>query len=201
MSAPAIATRVTELAGRFARRFRGLDRAYGSYTPDKEKAGLKLEGKVDTVTAPVTLQLYERHLRGDEEGLGIVPITDEHTCWFGAVDVDQYKGLNHADLDEKIDRLGLPLIVCQTKSGGAHLFVFFSEAVPAALVRARLGAWAEALGQPKGVEIFPKQDQLIKGSKGCWINLPYYGNARPALRSGEPLRLDKFLDVADASAI
>src|SRR5688572_26098650 len=126
MTAPAINSS-PDLADRFARRFRGLDRVHGYYTPDKEKkpGKLKLEGDAGTMREPVTLNHYKLHL-GGEQGLGIVPVTDKGTCWFAAIDVDQYEDLDYAGLDEKIDRLGLTLIVCQTKSGGAHLYQFFS---------------------------------------------------------------------------
>jgi hypothetical protein len=205
MSAPAIST--PTLGERFALRFRGLDRAYGRYIPAKAKkpGKLKLEAVRDpaTVREPVTLAHYERHMRGEQEqGIGIIPVTDDATCWFAAIDVDQYDGLDHAALEEKIDRLGLPLIVCESKSGGAHIYVFFSEPVPAKVAREKLKAFAKALKLPKGTEIFPKQDRL-ESDKDCgnWINLPYFGESRFAIINGGPQSLEMFLKLADAVAI
>jgi hypothetical protein len=188
---------------RFAARFRGLTRAHGRYTPEKSKrrGASKLEGRAVTLKEPVTLALYEQHLSGTY-GLGIVAVMDEGRCWFGAIDIDHY-GLDIGPLEKEITRLGLPLIIVRSKSGGLHLYLFCMEPILAELVRAKLGEWARALGHPQA-EIFPKQTRLTPDDSGNWINLPYYGgdaSERYALVAGERLTLQQFLDLADCAAV
>jgi hypothetical protein len=69
----------------------------------------------------------------------------------------------------------LPFVVCRSKSGGAHLFLFLKEYYPAVDIRDYLGEMAAALGH-SNCEIFPKQDQILvdRGDVGNFINLPYF---------------------------
>jgi hypothetical protein len=186
---------------RFADRFRGLSRAYGIYTIGKKDiAKNKVQGRARTVQGPVTRDLYAAHIKG-AAGLGIVPIDDDATCRFGAIDVDIYDGLNMGEIETRIKGFGFPLVICRTKSGGIHLYLFTSEPTPAKLVREKLMEWAITLGFGK-VEIFPKQVQLASDDDvGNWINIPYFGGDktdRYAIRDGARLSLSAFLDYADA---
>ena len=101
----------------------------------------------------------------------------------------------------RVEEIGAPLVVCRSKSGGAHCFAFFFEPIPAGLVIDKLVAIAASLGHP-GVEIFPKQRERASPNEvGSWINLPYYGGeytTRFALWRGEALDLDEFLDLAES---
>jgi hypothetical protein len=134
-----------------------------------------------------------------EQGLGIIPIRDDAMSLFGVIDIDKYD-LDLSDLEGKIRSLHLPLVLCRTKSGGAHCIVFCAEPVPASYLRTRLAEWSIALGFP-GVEIFPKQDALAnEDDVGNWINLPYFDyeqTLRYALYDGEPLSFADFLDLAE----
>jgi hypothetical protein len=182
-------------------RYAGLARAYGTYLIDSTSPSGKRKGAAQTLQRPVTLALWEQHLRGEAQ-IGIVPIRDDATCVFGVVDVDDYK-LDHDALAAKIKKLKLPLVHIRSKSGGAHLTLFLKEPHPAAAVRERLADWAAALGH-SGVEIFPKQDRLLSsGDTGNWINMPYSGgdaSDRCALREGARLTVEEFLKVADRAA-
>src|SRR3954471_5029064 len=102
-----------EAAERLFRRYKGLDRAHGQYLPatDKRPGQKKLEGKAGTVREPVTVALWNRHLEG-EYGIGIIPIQDNHQCWWGAIDIDVYEGFNWEQLERDLTRLELPLIPC-----------------------------------------------------------------------------------------
>ena len=66
------------------------------------------------------------------------------------------------------------MIVCRSKSGGAHAFLFTKEFVPATVMRVKLKLIASAMGFA-GVEIFPKQDyiRVDRGDTGSFLNLPY----------------------------
>ena len=132
------------------------------------------------VKNPVTKELYEQHLTG-KISLGIVPIRADGKCKFGALDIDDHKNseikkdFDYKKLLEKINFLKLPLVVCRSKSGGAHCYLFLTEWVSAATVRQTLKKMSYALGYKRGtVEIFPKQDRLKSGESGSFINLPYH---------------------------
>lgn len=192
------------LAGRFFELFRGLDRAYGTYTldpnpkPNKPKQG----GKARTITGAITQKLWEQHLAGIT-GLGVVPICADNTCLWGALDIDKYD-LDFAEIEKQIESLELPLTMCRTKSGGLHLYMFTSEPVPAALIQSKLSTFAAILGFPD-TEVFPKQIEL-GGPKdvGNWINMPYFDHTktnRYAFKDGEQLSAEQFLELAESRKI
>jgi hypothetical protein len=208
-------------AKRFAEIFAGLDRSSGRYVvPDGAKANGdgKVLGRAWTSHEPVTLELWEAHLSGkkftarDEEtnepvtgalGLGIVPIREDATCVFGAIDVDVYP-LDLKALVDRVRKLNLPLVPGRSKSGGAHLYLFLTAPATAALVRERLQEWAVALNHP-GVEIFPKQALLTQHSDGSWINILYSGgdrSVRYALKDdGSAMTVAEFLAEVDRRAV
>lgn len=185
---------------RFASLFAGLDRAHGTYVVEGRDARKnKTTGRARTIKEQVTMDHWKGHIEG-KVGLGVVPIRDDGTVAFAAVDVDRYD-VDHAAMEKRIEELVLPLVVCRSKSGGAHLYVFFRHPVRAASVREALFEWAIALGHPK-VEIFPKQSELAgEDDVGSWINVPYFNAAntdRYAIRNGAALTFDEFLDFAES---
>ena len=197
-----------EVLTRFAARFAGLDRAHGEYVvaeDAKPNSKGKIEGVgIGTHSTPLLLSLFERHLTSTTFGLGVVPIRDDNTCVFGAIDVDVYP-VDLARLYAEIKRIGLPLVLCRTKSGGAHLYLFTVDPVPARLVREKLIEWSYLLGYP-GSEVFPKQTEILSEKDyGNWINIPYQGGnktARYALTAdGRPMKLEAFLDHADSYSV
>lgn len=192
-----------ELVERFMALFAGLDRAHGVYTvAKKQDEGEKVKGKARTDVLPVTRELWQQHLDG-EQGIGIVPIMDDGNVWWGVIDVDTYP-LDHAAMEQKLNELKLPLVVVRSKSGGAHLFLFCAEPLPAKVVRAKLHEWEIVLGYP-GAEVFPKQDQL-RGTTdiGNWLNMPYFAveqTVRYGYYKGEPLKAADFLDFAESRRV
>jgi len=168
---------------RFRQLFDGLDRVHGRYDidPDLSSRQEKVSGKPWTVKEPVFLSHFEKHIAGDA-GLGIVPIRDDQCCVFAALDIDEYD-LDLKKLNEDVQKLQLPFVTCRTKSGGAHLYVFFKEPVKAEHVRDRLNKMAEALGFP-ATEVFPKQKIIKPEDVGNWINLPYFNCPGPTNRYG-----------------
>jgi hypothetical protein len=168
----------------FHQLFAGRDDVYGTYAisgVDRDK-GEKRTGKAKTVIdTEVTVELYEKHLDG-EQSLGVVPIRLDGTVSWFAIDVDNYGDDKlHSKLAHKIDRLDLPLLVFKSKSGGAHLFCFLIEPAQAGDVREHALKYVKALGLPKTTEIFPKQEAIVRSDAGSWINLPYFGDTRPCL--------------------
>lgn len=180
-------TNPTQLV-RFSELFTGRASAYGLWS---DQHGAK------TIQRPVTPQHYSDHLDG-KLGLGIVPIQEDGTCLFAAIDIDVYD-LNHLTLAKRVADNKLPLIVCKTKSGGAHLFAFFKEPIQAAVVKTQMKAWATKLGYTKS-EIFPKQVKVTPDVIGNWINLPYYNSdktVRYAVNQERPLTLEEFFEAVE----
>lgn len=180
--------------------FSGLDRAYGIYRLGKVNSDSgKVEGSARTLLDKVTLKLWEDHLAG-AAGLGITPIRADNTCLWGAIDIDIYD-LSLNQLEVRVKELGAPLTLFRTKSGGAHLYLFLTEPVPAYVVQAKLKEFAKALGYPTA-EVFPKQVKLASDKDtGNWINMPYFDykkTMRYAIRDGVSLTLPEFLLVADS---
>jgi len=191
-----------EKTRRFVNLFKGNDSGYGVWS----------ENGARTYREDVTEELYTQHLAGSLH-LGIVPVNQNNECWFGAIDIDAHTGGSEIDLREveaKILSRDLPLVVCRSKRGGAHVYYFVKSPISAKKMRSRLKGWAKELGAPlteesdntpTGIEIFPKQDTLKEGSVGNWINLPYQNTAatdRWCIHCGETnVPFEMFLDVAE----
>lgn len=181
---------------RFKAIFYGLDIAYGTYKIETSKANGKQAGKAVVIRKKPTDDLWQKHLEGVEPSLGIIPIRADNSCIWGCVDIDQYP-LDHKGLIEKVRRLKLPMVVCRSKSGGAHVFLFTSTPIPAAEMQRFLTAAAGLLGEA-GREIFPKQAEILveRGDTGNFLNLPYFGgedSLRYAINDdGTAATLDEF---------
>ena len=108
---------------KFKEIFSGLTIAYGQYQKGDRGTNGKLKGKAFIVRKNVTDKLWEDHLAGNPPALGIIPIREDNNCKWGCIDIDVYN-LKHHTLVQTIRELKLPLIVCRSKSGGAHIFLF-----------------------------------------------------------------------------
>jgi hypothetical protein len=190
---------------RFASLFSGYRKAYGTYrithTDDKNKR----VGDALTIPQPPTLEQYEAHLRGSGLGFGIIPLRDDDvTVLFGAIDYDN-RAMDHVKAEAKIRALELPLVLCRSKSGGGHFYVFCKEPVHAGLMREKLAEWSSKLGMGIKTELFPKQtSRSSEEDYGTFINLPYYGGDntdRWAIILGERASLATFLDYAEAHRV
>ena len=186
---------------KFASIFDGLKEAYGYFKIEKTGSNGKAQGKAGVTREPRTKELWENHLLGKNIGIGIIPINEDNNCKWGCIDIDQYP-LDHKLLVEKIRRLKLPLVVCRSKSGGAHCFLFSTEWVEARDMQKALQHMSSALGYGES-EIFPKQVKLHldRGDVGNFLNLPYY-DAENGLRyafldDGTSASIDEFYDLYD----
>lgn len=141
---------------------------------------------------PVTDDVIRWHLSGrDPEGqsfvAGVYPLLLDETCFFLAVDFDKAGWQDDASAFLRAcHRLGVPAALERSRSGsGGHVWLFFDDALPAALVR-RLGSYllTEAMeGRPDiGLDsydrLFPNQDTLPQGGFGKLIALPLQKRAR-----------------------
>lgn len=179
----------------FSKLFRGRSDVYGRYTP-KPKKGNKEKGQAWTERGQINPSHYEDHLKGGV-GLGIVPIMKNDKCYWGAIDIDDYD----LDLNYIVKRIPKEILLCRSKSGGAHLFVFFKNPIRASTLKEKLQEIAMSLGYPSA-EVFPKQEQT--DDIGSWINLPYYESERTVrycIRNGDSLTLEEFVKLAEASKL
>ena len=191
---------------KFKEIFKGLNVAYGKFVPEGKNEVGKVKGEANTIRCPggIPEELWGEHLNGTKS-LGIIPIDENNQCRWGCIDIDNYNGFDHLELITKIRKHGLPLIVCKSKSGGAHVFMFFTVPVKASSVQSRLKDFASFLGCA-GSEIFPKQVSLLidKGQVGNFLNLPYFGgdeSERHALDDqGQPCSLEQFYTLYDVYA-
>ena len=190
----------------FVELFTGLQRAHGCTYVDKKGAdGLKVKGKSFVKREPVVEQLWQNHLNGIEPSLGIIPINEDNKCRWGCIDVDKYDNLDHKNIVNKISGYGIPLSVCRSKSGGAHIFLFTTEFVPAKLMRDKLMSISAILGFGNA-EVFPKQIELkSQDDTGNFLNLPYF-NCKNTTRycfddKGKAITIDVFLNAVKVSAL
>lgn len=130
--------------------------------------------------------IYQGHLTGSRPPIGIYPVTGRHELSvsrptrkqfmvkFGAVDID-FEDLTLAtNIWKALSALGIDSWVERSRSKGYHVWVFADEWVPSVLMRSALQVACEVVRyQPK--EIYPKQTELVDGSPGNYIRLPYPG--------------------------
>jgi len=183
--------------------FSGLDIAYGTYRIKKERGDGKQAGQATVVRKPPIDELWEQHLVGVDPSLGIIPIRADNTCIWGCIDIDQYP-FDHKGLVERLAAMKLPLVVCRSKSGGAHVFLFTREPTPARDFQSYLKNAAALLGEA-GREIFPKQAEILveRGDTGNFLNLPYFGGdsgTRYAFNAdGTAATLEEFYGLYEAN--
>ena len=173
--------------------FEGFSGAHGQTEVSNQRMNGKQKAKSFIVRQPLTLELMQGHIDG-RKGVGAIPINENNQCKFGALDIDEYP-LDHKQLVDKLDKLKVPCIVCRSKSGGAHIFFFFTEWMEAADFRDKSAEIAAALGHGR-CEIFPKQEQVLveRGDVGIFINLAYF-DAEKTLRFGIWKEKSKYVEA------
>jgi len=187
---------------KFQEIFEGNNSAYGimKLTGEVTEKG-KAVAKALIKREKVTDQLWSDHIEGKEPALGVIPINESNMCKWGCIDVDIYN-LDHLTIMRNIKGMGFPLVTFRSKSGGAHLFLFAKDFIPASLMQSKLKAMAEALGY-SGSEIFPKQTEILveRGDTGNFLNLPYHAGTRGLrytfMAGGEAASLESFYSIYD----
>jgi superfamily II DNA or RNA helicase/very-short-patch-repair endonuclease len=135
---------------------------------------------------PVTDDVIRWHLSGaDAEGqpfvAGLYPLLQDETCFFLAVDFDKVGWREDAAAFLETCRdFNLAAALERSRSGrGGHVWLFFEEAIPAALAR-RLGSHVLTetmerrpdIGLDSYDRLFPNQDTMPHGGFGNLIALP-----------------------------
>ena len=167
----------------------------------------KQDSKSFLVKAPLTTNIWEEHLKGTKI-IGCTPLFNEDRVRWGVLDVDVYQ--ESSTLEELIAKVKdhkLPFVVCRSKSGGAHVYLFFSEDVSASSVIDKLKSFSAFFGHG-ACEIYPKQPKIgtrkDNSKYGNWINMPYSGN--PTLQYGitednVSLNPEEFIEYANSKAL
>lgn len=143
----------------------------------------------------LTYDDYYKHLEGKSaEGcdvLGLYVILTDNTCYFLCVDFDDKLCENDYQTDVQAfvnvcKDWNIPCSIERSRSGnGAHVWIFFNEALSATKAR-KMGNMilTEAMNKDGRVSfksydrIFPNQDRLPEGGFGNLIALPMQGRAR-----------------------
>ena len=183
----------------FFRVFPGLNRAYGQFFIT-EKKGPKLDGYGKTIRESYNEELWKQHLDG-KTGLGVIPIDEKNQCRWGCLDVDDYS-VNIEKISKQFVKKNL--IVCRSKSGGAHIFIFTKKPVSASSMINKLKDIVKRFGFVK-YDLRPQQTQLLnKEDVGSWLNMPYFGGEqsdRYALYDGEVLTPEHFIKWVDKFSV
>lgn len=141
---------------------------------------------------PVTDDVIRWHLSGRDDGgepfvAGVYPMLRDEACFFLAADFDKAGWREDVTAFAETCRLlDLPAVIERSRSGqGGHVWLFFEEAIPAALAR-RLGSHILTETMERRPEVgldsydrfFPNQDTLPRGGFGNLIALPLQKLAR-----------------------
>lgn len=134
---------------------------------------------------PVTDDVIRRHLDPRiNRTIGIYPMLHDDTCWFLAADFDKQNWQSDVlTILEVCKHYQVPASLERSRSGnGGHIWVFFSEPIPASLAR-QLGSMMltaamehrHQIGFDSYDRLFPNQDTMPKGGFGNLIALPLQG--------------------------
>jgi superfamily II DNA or RNA helicase len=182
----------------YPRRFESLKTGKQGYQPACrnewmrgicEKPKIRCEDCGQREFLPVTNLVIRNHLQGfdpqERAGhnftIGVYPMLPDEICWFLAADFDKTSWQEDARAFlETCSLFNVPAAIERSRSGnGGHIWIFFTEPVPAALAR-HMGTFLLSQTMERRPEIgldsydrfFPSQDTLPKGGFGNLIALP-----------------------------
>ena len=165
-----------KLVEHFSELFSGYEEAYGTYDASQLGASNgKQKLKQWSERRPVTEMVFRKHLEGVAP-LGVYLLNKDGRVSFAAIDIDIYP-LDHKAISRQLMDWSIPVLVCNSKSNGAHLYVFFEEPECPSRVVNSLKLISSALGY-RNAEIFPKQTRRCNGQLGNYINLPFFGSPK-----------------------
>ena len=196
----------------YARRWESAKNGTSGYSPACKhewhptlckKPHIKCSQCMNKAYLPFTDQVVYEHLSG-KKTIGVYPLLDNDICFFLAIDFD--KGSWEKDVKAFLNickELDIPAAVERSRSGnGAHVWIFFEEAVKASLARklghtllSRTMEQYFALGMESFDRLFPNQDTLPKGGLGNLIALPLQGESRK--KENSIFLNDQFEPIAD----
>lgn len=173
-----------DLVARFAKLHSGLGTAFGT-------------GAGRWVKRPPTQFDFSQHLQGVGNGIGIAPLREDSTVLFAAIDLDEPDFDAAKEMQQYIPGTSF---IERSRSGNAHVLVYFSDPIEAWIPMGILREATLAAGK-QHVEVFPKNHDFAKVKLGNYINLSNHGKERPILHPGDgasAMSLEAFLDEAEA---
>ena len=145
--------------------------------------------------SPLTDKDIYNHLSGSDvsgrDVIGLFPLLEDNTCYLLCADFDD-KNSEHGYQEDVLtykqicNDWHIPAYIERSRSGNdAHVWIFFSEPIPAATAR-RLGyaVLTESMNHNGKMSLksydrfFPNQDTLPEGGFGNLVALPLQGQAR-----------------------
>lgn len=162
----------------------------------------------------VTPAHWQGHFDGSR-ALIVSPTLPDKTCLFGVIDVDPVKKADRGpkiaqELFELLHSKELPFAVCESKSNGAHAYIFFDQPENAPEVYKILAHIVDKLDIKKrfnaNIDIRPSH---AREGGGTQIQLPYFGreaipgasSPRAMLLDGRYLTVEEFVDWCNLYAI
>jgi hypothetical protein len=171
-------------------------------------------GSNDDDDVPLTIEQYRGHLNGDE-GLAISSLFDtpecKNVCFFSVIDIDVYD-VDYLEIIQRLYKYGYKFAPFFSKSGGLHIYFFYSKAEVAEKAVAEMKRIVERFGLNKiyqndgksRVEIFPAHTERTPGQHDKCLFLPFYnsggeGGSRQKLitRDGALLSVKKAIPVIE----
>jgi hypothetical protein len=159
---------------------------------DSQAIGAYGTGAGRWVKRPLWLTDVAEHLQGHGCGIGVPPLRSNNTVVFAAIDLDEPDFDAAREMQQYIPGKSF---IERSRSGNAHVWVFFAEPIEAWLPMALLKDACVGAGK-KHVEVFPKNHDFAKVKLGNYINLPYHGDERPIMYEG-PCRAGGYWTLAE----
>lgn len=166
--------------------FKGRSDVYAIRKDLKDGKSIYFPAATNNEYEPLSDQAFYDHLSG-KRTIGIYPLLANNTCWFLAADFDKSNWKSDAlAFAASCKHAQLPCHIERSRSGnGAHVWIFFSEAIPAKVAR-KLGRVLFEFAQSNHNSntfvsfdrFFPSQDYLKEGGIGNLIALPLQRNPR-----------------------
>lgn len=176
--------------------------------PKKDKVKIKCAECSARAYAMLNSKVLMQHFKGEREDctdvLGVYVMLKDNTCRFIVFDFDDHNAdaEQSADWHEEVETMsdicrkcGIDCLVERSRSGhGAHIWLFFSEAIPAEKARKFGNALITKGTELVSVDNFryydrllPMQDVLPEGGLGNLIALPWQGRA---MKNGNSVFVD-----------
>lgn len=161
----------TEAAGVFFEVFKFRTDTFAQQVPD---------GYI-RIKRALTIQDIIEHLQG-KNSFGAFPIfPEDNSCYFGVIDLDEMDFSIVEQLRKNANSLGIDdseFLIEKSGRKGFHFWFIFQDKVPSNVAR----RFCQAVkGNLSNIEVFPKQDTLVKGGFGNLIKLPF-GQHKTSMR-------------------
>ena len=176
--------------------------------PKKDNVKIKCAECSARAYAMLNSKVLMQHFKGEREDstdvLGVYVMLKDNTCRFIVLDFDDHNGESDTpdDWQKEVDTMrdicrmcGIDCLVERSRSGyGAHIWIFFSEAVPSEKARkfgnALITKGTELVSVDNFIyydRLLPMQDVLPEGGLGNLIALPWQGRA---MKNGNSVFVD-----------